>query len=58
MTQLNVKNSHEGDRKRFGYARVSTSDQDLTIQHEQLVAAGGSIIRSEKATGTKREGRE
>ena len=58
MTRQDIKNAHGGDRKRFGYARVSSTDQDLTIQHEQLAAAGCSIVRSEKATGTKREGRE
>ena len=41
----------------YGYARVSTSDQDLTIQQEALRAAGCQVIRSEKKTGTKREGR-
>jgi len=58
MTQLKLEEAIRASRKRFGYARVSTSDQDLTIQHEQLTAAGCTIIRSEKATGTKREGRE
>jgi DNA invertase Pin-like site-specific DNA recombinase len=58
MTQVDLQTAIRANRKRFGYARVSTSDQDLTIQHEQLAAAGCSIIRSEKATGTKREGRE
>lgn len=42
----------------FGYARVSTEDQDLTIQREQLMAAGCTIIRAEKASGTSRDGRE
>lgn len=41
----------------YGYARVSTADQDLTIQQEALRAAGCQVIRSEKKTGTKREGR-
>ncbi|WP_375428814.1 recombinase family protein [uncultured Sphingomonas sp.] len=41
----------------YGYARVSTTDQDLTIQQEALRAAGCQVIRSEKKTGTKREGR-
>ena len=41
----------------YGYARVSTSEQDLTIQQEALRAAGCQVIRSEKKTGTKREGR-
>jgi DNA invertase Pin-like site-specific DNA recombinase len=58
MTQIDLEAAIRANRKRFGYARVSTSDQDLTIQHEQLSAAGCTIIRSEKVTGTKREGRE
>jgi DNA invertase Pin-like site-specific DNA recombinase len=42
---------------RYGYARVSTIDQDLTLQHNALVAAGCTIIRSEKVTGTSTAGR-
>lgn len=41
----------------YGYARVSTNDQDLSIQHQALAAVGCEIIRSEKITGTTREGR-
>lgn len=41
----------------YGYARVSTTDQDLTIQQEALKKAGCTVVRSEKATGTKLEGR-
>jgi len=41
----------------YGYARVSTTDQDLTIQEDALRKAGCTVIRSEKVTGTKLEGR-
>jgi DNA invertase Pin-like site-specific DNA recombinase len=42
----------------YGYARVSTVDQDLTTQIEKLAQAGCTIIREEKASGTSREGRK
>jgi DNA invertase Pin-like site-specific DNA recombinase len=42
----------------YGYARVSTTDQDCTIQEAALRAAGCEVIRSEKASGTSRDGRE
>lgn len=42
---------------RIGYARVSTTDQDTTIQVEALRAAGCEIVREEKASGTTTEGR-
>ena len=41
----------------YGYARVSSEDQDLSLQMEKLKAAGCEIIRSEKRTGTTRESR-
>ena len=42
---------------KYGYCRVSTHDQDFSIQETALKAAGCELIRSEKASGTKREGR-
>jgi len=41
----------------YGYARVSTFDQDLTIQQKTLRAAGCRVIRAEKASGSRRDGR-
>ena len=41
----------------IGYARVSTEDQDCAIQEEALRAAGASIIRSERKSGTTTTGR-
>lgn len=41
----------------YGYARVSTTDQDLAIQEAALRTAGCEIIRSEKRSGTSTEGR-
>ena len=42
---------------KYGYARVSSRDQDLSIQEAALKAAGCEFIRAEKVSGTKREGR-
>ena len=39
------------------HARVSTTDQDLGLQEAALRAGGCEVIRSEKVTGTTREGR-
>jgi DNA invertase Pin-like site-specific DNA recombinase len=41
-----------------GYARVSTTDQDLSIQIAALEAAGCNLIRSEKRSGTSAAARE
>ena len=41
----------------YGYARVSTLDQDLAIQRATLKAAGCEVIRAEKVSGTRRDGR-
>ena len=42
----------------YGYARVSSTDQDLTLQREALEAAGCTIIRAEKVSGTSTQGRD
>jgi DNA invertase Pin-like site-specific DNA recombinase len=41
----------------YGYTRVSSLDQDLTLQEEMLRAAGCHIVRAEKRSGAGREGR-
>ena len=43
---------------KYGYARVSTTDQDLTIQVEALTNAGCETIRQEKVSGTSVQGRD
>jgi len=42
---------------KIGYARVSTTDQDTSLQVEALTKAGCTIIRQEKASGTSTSGR-
>jgi len=42
----------------YGYARVSTLDQDATLQEETLRRAGCGVVRSEKASGSSRNGRQ
>jgi DNA invertase Pin-like site-specific DNA recombinase len=42
----------------IGYARVSSTDQDLAIQVKALKAAGCDIIRTEKRSATSLEGRD
>lgn len=41
----------------YGYARVSTTDQDVAIQIAALKAAGCEVVRSEKVSGTSTAGR-
>ncbi|MGM0867600.1 MAG: recombinase family protein [Bacillota bacterium] len=41
--------------KIFGYARVSTQDQNLDLQTDALKKAGAAVIYKEKITGTKKE---
>lgn len=43
--------------KRYGYARVSTTDQDLEGQVAALKAARCDLIRKEKKSGASTEGR-
>ena len=40
---------------RIGYARVSTSSQDLDIQKAKLKAAGCEIVRAETGSGASRD---
>src|SRR5512144_1071107 len=41
----------------YGYARVSSLGQNLSVQRAVLKAAGCDVIRAEKASGTRRDGR-
>jgi DNA invertase Pin-like site-specific DNA recombinase len=43
---------------KYGYARVSSASQSLTIQVDELTAAGCENIRKEKVSGTSIQGRE
>jgi len=42
---------------RYGYARVSTADQDLSLQEAALTLAKCDIIRSEKLSGSSKSER-
>lgn len=42
---------------KYGYARVSTAEQGLDVQEAALKAAGCTVIRAEKRSGTSTEGR-
>ena len=42
---------------KVGYCRVSTDDQSLTVQHEQLTAAGCERIYAETASGKNADDR-
>lgn len=41
----------------YGYARVSSADQDYSLQEQALKQAGCDVIRAEKSSGTTRNGR-
>ena len=41
----------------YGYARVSSFDQDLSIQQAVLKAAGCEVVRAEKTSGVHLDGR-
>lgn len=43
---------------KYGYARVSSVGQDLSIQVEALTKAGCETIRQEKVSGTSIQGRD
>src|SRR3954471_1217937 len=43
---------------RYGYARVSSTDQDYAIQEARLRDAGCEVIRAERVSGKSREGRD
>jgi len=43
---------------KYGYARVSTTEQDLTVQIDALKKAGCETIRQEKVSGTSVQGRD
>jgi DNA invertase Pin-like site-specific DNA recombinase len=54
---MNKRQSNQSTARIFGYARVSTEDQDLSIQQAALEAAGCLKIFAEKKSGTLRDGR-
>src|SRR3982751_2840305 len=43
---------------RYGYARVSSTDQDYALQEARLRAEGCKVVRTEKASGKSRDGRD
>jgi DNA invertase Pin-like site-specific DNA recombinase len=50
-----IKHAPQG--RLFGYARVSSTDQHLTIHRERLHVAGCHVVRTEKVSGTSLKGR-
>src|SRR3954454_19002892 len=43
---------------RYGYARVSSTDQDCALQEARPRDEGGKVIRTERVSGTSRDGRD
>lgn len=41
----------------YGYARVSSSDQNFALQERALRAADCNVVRAEKGSGTRRNDR-
>ena len=41
----------------YGYVRISTIDQDLSLRWRVLKSAGSDVIRAEKASGARRSSR-
>ena len=60
MEHSTIANSIEMTGRPYGYARVSTADQDLTVQRAALLAAGvpEGMIFGETASGTTTDGRD
>ena len=58
MRAKSTKTSKTADGHLIGYARVSSNDQDTSIQAAALRKAGCDVVRVEKASGKSREGRD
>ena len=58
MRAKSTKTSKTADGHLIGYARVSSNDQDTSIQAAALRKAGCAVVRVEKASGKSREGRD
>jgi DNA invertase Pin-like site-specific DNA recombinase len=55
---VRAKTTKTADGHLIGYARVSSNDQDTSIQAAALRKAGCAVVRVEKASGKSREGRD
>ena len=58
MRAKSTKTIKTADAHLIGYARVSSNDQDTSIQAAALRKAGCAVVRVEKASGKSREGRD